>query len=282
MFGGLFGGGSTATVYGDTWVWSGTQWLELHPSTSPPRRGGSSLSYDPISKRMILYGGGTDFYAQGVDPSSDDTWAWDGAVWTHLLPAHSPTKAGCCSPTEMVYDPNEPGLWLTSGLLQMWSWTGSDWTPAPSAVRPPERFEFGLAYDDALRGVVAACGYAGEGQSLPGEAAPSHDDTWLWGAGSWTEMHPATKPAGGPCTAAYDAARGVVVVFSSAGSTWEFTGSTWTRAHPLHAPPAYLRSTSMAYDSVTHQVLLFGGSESSQPETNHTWTWDGSDWTQRT
>lgn len=78
MFGGMVGGGSAATVYGDTWVWAGAKWLQLHPPTSPPARSGSSVGYDPISQRMILYGGGTDFYAQSADPTRNDTWAWDG------------------------------------------------------------------------------------------------------------------------------------------------------------------------------------------------------------
>ena len=282
MFGGIVGIIPGATVYADTWVWEGSQWLQMHPSSSPPGRSGSSLGYDPISRRMILYGGGTNFYAQGVDPSKNDTWAWDGQTWTQLFPAHSPTQAVCCDPGETVYDPSKPGLWLTFGLLSTWAWSGSDWVETLPGARPPERIEFGLAYDDQLRGVVAACGYAGEGVSGPGEAAPYHDDTWLWKDGAWTELHPPTKPARGPCTAAYDAARGELVLFSDIGGTFTFDGANWALQRPSHSPPIVGSSdASMAYDSSTQEVVLFGGRDQ-YADLNQTWTWDGNDWSKRT
>src|SRR5262245_17863750 len=76
MFGGIVGVGGVPTgqsVYADTWVWTDSRWLAIHPPTSPPGRSGASLGYDPLSKRMILYGGGS-FYAQDIDPSRSDTW----------------------------------------------------------------------------------------------------------------------------------------------------------------------------------------------------------------
>jgi hypothetical protein len=281
MFGGIAGGGSDATVFGDTWARTGTQWLELHPPLSPPARSGASLGYDPVGNRMLLYGGGTNFYLQGVDPSRNDTWAWDGETWTQLH-AHSPTPGACCSPTEMVYDPSTPVLWLTMGLLQMWSWTGSDWILAESTARPPERFEFGLAYDGQLRGVVAVCGYAGEGNAGLGEAAPYHDDTWLWRDAAWTELHPRTAAARGPCAAAFDIARNEMVLFSGLGGTLTFDGSNWTLRHPAHEPPIEPDlSASFAYDPVAHQVVLFGGTDNLGRDLDQTWTWDGVDWSNK-
>lgn len=183
----------------------------------------------------------------------------------------------------MVYDLNEPGLWLTMGLLQMWAWTGTDWVPNTPEARPPERFDFGLAYDTQLKGLVAVCGYGGEGVPGYGEMAPSHDDTWLWKDSNWTELHPPTRPARGVCAAAFDAARGALLLFSSLdGSTWTFDGATWTQKYPTHAPA--VSNSSMAYDVMTEQVVLFGGYDQSQPhaDMNQTWTWDGSDWSRRT
>jgi hypothetical protein len=288
MFGGIGGVGGAPTgesVFGDTWIWTDSRWLALHPSTSPPARSGASLGYDPLSKRMILYGGGSNFYLQGIDPSRNDTWAWDGTTWSELFPAHVPTPSSCCSPTQMVTNAAVPALWLTLGLARTWSWTGSDWAETTPATRPPERFDFGLAYDGQLAGVVAACGYAGEGTTLPGEAAPYHDDTWLWKDGAWSELHPATKPARGPCVAAYDAARGDLVVFSGAGGTFTFDGVSWTHRHTVHVPPVESSSdASFVYDAKAGQAVLFGGSDTAQAneDLNQTWTWDGTDWSQRT
>lgn len=283
MFGGLagVGGPDAEKVLGDTWAWTATGWLELHPAASPPARSGGSLGYDPTGKRMILYGGGNNFYSQSIDPARNDTWAWDGSTWTELHPEHQPTAATCCSPTEMVTDPATPALWLTMGLLQMWSWTGSDWAVRTPAPRPPERFEYGLAFDEQLGGVVAVCGYAGEGVPANGEAAPYHDDTWLWKAGSWAEILPSTKPGRGPCVAVYDAAHAELVVFSGFYGTFTYSRGTWTARHPAHVPPIESETAAFAYDPKTQQSVLVGGNPSAQqPEDlNQTWSWDGIDWT---
>jgi hypothetical protein len=53
---------------------------------------------------------------------------------------------------------------------------------------------------------------------------------------------------------------------------------TWTHQHPATHPPA-MWSPSMAYDTATGTVVLFGG-EGSGPS-GDTWTWDGTTWTQQ-
>lgn len=286
LFGGIAGTGgsdSTEEVYSDTWAWTDKGWLELHPPASPQGRSGASLGYDPVSKRMVLYGGGTDFYAQAVDPARNDTWAWDGSTWAQLHSDHQPTAGKCCAPTEMVTDPMKPALWLTSGLLQMWMWTGSDWVTSPGAARPPERFDFGFAYDQQLGGVVAACGAGGEGVTGFGEMVPLHDDTWLWKMGAWSELHPATRPVRGACAAAYDEARHELVVFSGQAGTFTFGGVSWSARQTTRRPPIEFSSTSsFAYDSAARLAVLFGGNDVAQPhqDLNQTWTWDGNDWSE--
>lgn len=286
MFGGMQGDPGD-TVFGDTWAWVGDRWMQLHPPTSPPARSGGALGYDPVGQRTVLYGGGGNFYFQRIDPQRNDTWAWDGTTWTPLFPAHLPTAAVCCQVGHIAYDEATSTLWLTEGLLKMWAWSGSDWVLASPTARPPERLEFGLAYVASLQGVVAVCGYGGEGTPLPGESAASHDDTWLWKGGQWAELHPPSKPARGPCIAAFDAGHSELVVFSLAGTTWIFDGNTWVQQHPLHSPPTSQGGSSMAYDLTSHRVVLFGGMVGcpcpiTQPYLNQTWTWGGTDWSRQT
>jgi hypothetical protein len=84
---------------------------------------------------------------------------------------------------------------------------------------------------------------------------------------------------------AYDAARGVVVLFggydngSPLGDTWTWDGTDWTKRHPVHAPSARLGS-GMAYDAARAKVVLFGGSHDWPHHLSDTWTWDGTDWTE--
>jgi hypothetical protein len=72
------------------------------------------------------------------------------------------------------------------------------------------------------------------------------------------------------------------VMLTESGQTWVWTG-VWTRVHPGTTPPIVSDAAS-AYDAATGQVVIFGGAGTTSRETglyDQTWTWDGSDWTQR-
>jgi hypothetical protein len=107
---------------------------------------------------------------------------------------------------------------------------------------------------------------------------------------NWIQLSPATSPP--PRTAAalaYDPATGNTVLFGgdevTGGSgtmlsdTWTWDGSTWTEQFPAVSPPARY-GASMAYDSATGDLVLFGGL-SANGDMSDTWTWDGSTWTQQ-
>jgi hypothetical protein len=51
---------------------------------SPSARFGATMSYDPATGNMVLYGGD----ANGVYVG--DTWTWNGTTWAELSPATSP------------------------------------------------------------------------------------------------------------------------------------------------------------------------------------------------
>ena len=54
---------------------------------------------------------------------------------------------------------------------------------------------------------------------------------------------------------------------------------TWTQLSPATSPPAR-SGASLAYDSGTSQLVLFGGASVGIGVLNDTWTWDGSTWTE--
>jgi hypothetical protein len=81
----LFGGegqfGGQTAMFGDTWEWNGSQWLNHYGSNGPaPRRSSHHLVHDPLRNRTLLHGGS---WQQGV---YSDTWEWNGSAWTQLLP----------------------------------------------------------------------------------------------------------------------------------------------------------------------------------------------------
>jgi hypothetical protein len=80
----IFGGATTTSTFSSltdkTWVLSGGSWRELHPASSPSRRGGPAMGYDPVRKRIVLYGG-----FEASRKNLVDTWEWDGQEWTCLV-----------------------------------------------------------------------------------------------------------------------------------------------------------------------------------------------------
>ncbi len=89
---------------------------------------------------------------------------------------------------------------------------------------------------------------------------------------------------------AYDAARGIVLLFGGTGGaggtadTWTWDGATWTPLYPLTSPPPRVGAV-MAYDSVNERIVLYGGClpgpQNCLPAYD-TWTWDGTTWTRQT
>jgi len=53
----LFGGYGSPPVFGDTWEWDGSNWVERTPATSPTDRYGHEMVYDHARGRVVLFGG---------------------------------------------------------------------------------------------------------------------------------------------------------------------------------------------------------------------------------
>jgi alpha-tubulin suppressor-like RCC1 family protein/sugar lactone lactonase YvrE len=150
LFGGDDGTGTSGSASGlddDTWAWTGSDWSQLTPAGDMPNaRTGASLTWDPSTQQMILFGG------YHCDPSvisnicSDynDTWLWSGSRWIRSSPSTSPPGREFA---EMGFDPATSQLLLvggtqdgsspfsfsffgsdnSSGPADMWNWTGSNW-----------------------------------------------------------------------------------------------------------------------------------------------------------
>ncbi len=89
----LFGGGNAQTERGDpgTWTYSpaANQWTQLKLDVQPPARANSALVYDPVNKKVVLFGG------DQLNQLMGDTWVFDGAQWEQKKPAVSPSpRAG--------------------------------------------------------------------------------------------------------------------------------------------------------------------------------------------
>lgn len=124
------------------------------------------------------------------------------------------------------------------------------------------------------------------------------DDTWLWDGTRWRQHdyndpndpnQPRPDARYGYCMA-YDAGRGVVVLYGGTtgtdrfGDTWEWDGNRWTRVDAGDpngiTAPRPRQGCAMAYDPQRGVIVLFGGNHQEHDCLGDTWEWNGSNWTQ--
>src|SRR5262249_13255412 len=78
----LFGGADAHGVRNDTWEYDGTNWRDVTPWGSPPPRYSAAMCFDVARSVTLLFGGGTLPLTPGL--VLDDTWQFDGAVWSEV------------------------------------------------------------------------------------------------------------------------------------------------------------------------------------------------------
>lgn len=276
----LFGGCEFENVqyFGDTWIWDGQAWTELHPAHSPQPRCGHEMAYDAARREVVLFGG---FSKRGY---FRHTWTWDGADWTKHRPPTTPSSRYHMG---LAYDATNEEVVLFGGadgfyLGDTWTWDGTNWTKHPRRPAPFERFGTAMAYDDVGREVLL---FGGAFQCYEQECPLR--DTWTWDGVMWNQERPASSPpARALMSAAYDAARQRVVLFGGLGysgrnlrDTWTWDGQEWNREIPARSPPSRF-GFGLAYHAAMQEVVLFGGFRHGT-YLGDTWTWDGADWTQQ-
>ncbi|MCX5746718.1 MAG: kelch repeat-containing protein [Proteobacteria bacterium] len=141
----LFGGVVNGVEASDTWVWTGSAWVQPMLALSPPARFLAAMAYDRKRDRVVLFGGHT---ISGTNLA--DTWEWDGVRWTALAP---PTSPSARFGHRMVYDPVGERIVLFGGaspitLTDTWAWDGTTWTELP-ATATPNVSDFALTWDAA-------------------------------------------------------------------------------------------------------------------------------------
>jgi cysteine-rich repeat protein len=281
MMGGTSDTAKTAVVgMTDTWTYDGTTWSQLQ-GAGPSARSAAAMGFDPIKGTVILYGGlANDGTTNGK--VLGDTWELDGATWTQRNPATSPEPRKDAS---LAFDAghasSNDGLVLIAGQstpaqppATTWAWTGSDWQALPGSV------------PNLIDGAVAAA--EPNGHMVVAEPGANY----FTGSGaSWISVNQGFKTPEKGQVVAFDSLRGRSVWFggvqffiggTDSAATWELSGNGWFQMTPATSPPAR-RFAAMAFDEAHAVSVMFGGSNSVSNATpfGDTWTWNGTNWTQR-
>lgn len=170
------------------------------------------------------------------------------------------------------------GIDGSSYRADTWESDGIGWRLA-ATTGPSARRGHKLVYDSVNRRTLMMGGYLQSG----GGAGPFQ--TWAWDGATWRLVDSAgpayafTSSAQLESAAAFDSARGRVVLFLANGQTWEYasTGAAagWTLVSS--AGPSARRGMAMTFDRQGRRVILFGGVSGTTRHAD-TWDWDGSAW----
>jgi N-acetylneuraminic acid mutarotase len=155
------------------------------------------------------------------------------------------------------------------------------WENMNPTTNPGIRINSPLSYDSTADRVIVFGGWRAGPNDL--------NDTWTYdyNTNTWTNRTPSTAP---PIRAghglAYDSESDRTILFSgwqsgSGGTlvhwvdtwTYEYSSNTWTNMSPVVTPPGKL-TPSMAYDSESDRVILFGGLDDGGTYSGETWAYD--------
>ncbi len=251
-----------------------SNWKKLSPATSPSNRFYAAMAYDPVSQKVVLFGG------EGDNGNLNDTWTFDGTNWTQVTtPVAPPVRNGAT----MAFDVPTQKLVMFGGfdvhkfLKDTWVWDGatSTWTQMVMKHGPPNATGPELFTDPVTGSAMMFGGYNAF------KKIPAYNNTWKWTGTSWQKLNPNTYPiprAWG--TGVLDPLRHNVVLTGGEGdtirtdNTWTWDGTDWTQVFPTTQVSAFIGAGS-AFDPAAHAVVVFGG-------VAETWSWTGTDWVQLT
>jgi hypothetical protein len=282
-------GNGTVLVVGG-WT-TGPTPAELYtPSTFAPQNL-VSIALTASSQMIAAIGGMQRFIATGTFNDSS-THQLASVTW-------SSTDLAGTNVAQISNDTTNPGVALaqTVGAARITACTGAicgaatltvgvpTYTQLQPATSPSPRCCMAMTFDPVSNSTLLFGGVEGYYSTL--------GDTWILQGHQWSQVTPANSPSPreGPGMA-FDAATNTVVLFGGSSGlfgnaccdlndTWIWSGatSTWTQmtanGDPSSPPPRRFDGQGMAYDSVTGNVVLFGGTVQGNTYLGDTWIWNG-------
>lgn len=252
-------------------------WTQIDDVGPPPRRQ-HTMCFDPIRKRILLFGGRND---KGV--LFRDTWERGPDDWTQVSDIGPGKRFGHA----ICHGGAQVGVLLFGGmdaagfLGDTWQWKDGVWVQIEDSG-PSRRFAHSMAYDLMRNRVVLFGGESSEGVQ---------NDTWEWDpvTSKWTQVADGGPLRRANASMAYDRVFNRLVLFGgddrsgdSFGDTWVFDQSGWIQVAHFGAPPC----SSGALVGTDVQLTSFGGVQQLAPPRiaqvlSGTWAFGEKFWTQR-
>lgn len=265
----------------ETWTWNGTDWTNTSATlidAAGPLPGRTQMTFTYDGYNIMLFGGAGAASGQIFD----DTWTWNGTVWTKQSPTNYPfgrfgAKAGLVTGTGAVMFGGFGGAGNGVYLNETWVWDGSGASPANSwtqltfanGASPNARVYHALA-----GGVLGVVLFGGQGSNS------QFNDTWIFNGSTWAKQAPTASPSVRSNAAmTYDVHGGLYVMYGGQNEyyflpeTWTYNGTTW--AQVTGAGPSGRIGAQLAYDAQSSRTILFGGVDATTGQAaNDTWAFN--------
>lgn len=255
------------------------QWRNLTPSNgaAPEARRNGAAIYDPIGKRLIIFGG------VGVNGLLNDTWAFDLAsrTWTKLTVQGTPPAPRLGF--DAIYDPTGHQMVIYAGQgagffndtwsLDLNTLAWRDLSP-PAATRPKARYGSGSVFDPVSRSLVQFAGFTEESRRF------QDTQSFSLANNTWQDWTPAGAKPEIRCllTAAFDRTNRRMIIYGGQRSgflddVWSFdlAARTWTSLTPSQRPPG--RWFAASFVDRAGRFNVFGG-VTSNGNVNDVWSFD--------
>jgi Galactose oxidase, central domain len=241
---------------GNVFEFDGTTWTNKKDlKDKPPAHRLGQLSYNPTLKKTVLFGGydETDFL--------DQTWLWDGTVWTRIKKDAAPPRGQAV----MWYDATMKKTLLYGGIgrkdkdsrierfADMWSFDGTGWTnmKVDAANTPGMRYSTSYAIDPNTGHLFVFGGLLYTKDSSTGVETQKYvNDIWEWDGAKWTKLSPAVSPEARENSGfTYDPLLGRMVLFGGFaahyyGDLWLFDTTTKSWQSLMESPGSGRRRTA--------------------------------------
>ena len=290
----------SCTSYSDeTWEWDGENWTRVCGGATgcsgPGGRFAHSMTFD--GSAVVLHGGCTAFSNLTCTARTDETWTWNGSVWSKVCGSGTACSAPAIDRHVLAYDASRDRVVLFGGRDvggysgKTWEWDGAGWsmlcdTALTTCSGPHVRSRLAMAFDPVKERVVAFGGSWG----WPNFS----EEVWDWDGRDWRIQHSANVAFAFPAPAArrhhamaYDLGRERTVLFGGSASSnfddlWEFDGEHWEQlcgAGTTCTGPSARRMHALAYDEVAKTIVMFGGVDDTDLS-DQLWEWNGTSWKQ--
>jgi len=279
----LFGGynGMYLNELADTWEFDypTNTWTMYSPSPYPIGREYGRMSYDPVQKVVVLFGG---LNGSAPDTYLGDTWEYNvvSRTWTETDPA-----GPLMSASAMTYDAGAKmhimvGRNYTSNLFQTWAYDASanTWT-LKTTGGPVSRTGHSVSYHAQLQKTVL---FGGFDDSVP--PGTLLGDTWEYdyAGNTWSQIITAGPSARQAHSMTYRPASTSVLLFGGrdAGGmlqdTWRYTNARSWQMVTVSTYPPVRQHMAFTYDTNSDVAIMFGGRDPGFNQLGDTWSLEAS------